>query len=98
MFVALDIVSGDVVHSDCSCPAGKLGYCNHIMALLLEIADYSLHQYQVIPEEIACTSRLRQWGLPGKSKAQAPVLETTIQKSVDKKGISSTAIRQLSPR
>ena len=56
MFVALDIVSGCVVHSNCCCPAGKSGYCNHVMALLLEIADYSLHNYKEIPTEVACTS------------------------------------------
>ena len=33
---------------------------------------------------------MRQWGVPGKSKSQAPIRQTTIQKAVDKKGISST--------
>ena len=33
--------------------------------------------------------RLRQLGVPGKSKSQAPVRQTTIQKLIDKKGISS---------
>ena len=31
------------------------------MALLLELADYSLNQFKNVPEEISCTSRLRQW-------------------------------------
>ena len=53
------------VIDDCSfCPAGKNGYCNHVMELLLEVADYSLSQFKPVPEEIACTSRLRQWGIP----------------------------------
>ena len=90
IFVALDLTNGEVIHADCSCPAGKCGYCNHVMALLLEVADYSLHNLPEIPTEVSCTSRLRQWGVPGKSKSQAPVRQTTIQKSVDKKGISST--------
>ena len=80
MFVALDKCSGTVVHADCSCPAGKCGYCNHVMGLLFEIADYSLHNLKEIPTEVACTSRMRQWGIPGKSKSQAPVRSTTIQK------------------
>ena len=28
----------------CSCPAGKSGYCNHMMALLYEVVVYSLNQ------------------------------------------------------
>jgi len=32
--VALDKDTGNVIHADCSCPAGKSGYCNHVMALL----------------------------------------------------------------
>ena len=60
------------------------------MALLLEVADYSVHNIPGIPAEVACTSRLRQWGVPGKSKSQGPVRQTIIQKAVDKKGISST--------
>ena len=42
------------------------------MALLLEVADYSLHNLPGIPTEVACTSRSSQWGVPGKSKSQDP--------------------------
>jgi len=34
VYVALDKNTGNVIHADCSCPAGKSGYCNHVMALL----------------------------------------------------------------
>ena len=51
----------------CSCPAGKSGYCNHSMVLLLELADYSLSEFQSFPEGIVCTSRLRQWDVPGET-------------------------------
>ena len=74
----------------CSCPAGKSGYCNHVMALLLELADYSLSQFKSVPEEIACTSRLRQWGVPGETMQKAPVMETSAQKQPISKGITST--------
>ena len=66
IFVALDQKNGEVIHANFSCPAGKCGYCNHVMALLWKVADYSLHNLPGIP------------------------IETTIQKAVDKKGISST--------
>ena len=41
--VSLDISTGKVSNAQCTCPAGNSGYCNHVMALLLEIADYSLN-------------------------------------------------------
>ena len=64
--VSLSISTGEVIEGSCSCPAGNSGYCNHVMALLLEIADYSLSQLKEVPDEIACTSRLRQWVYLGK--------------------------------
>ena len=83
-------ITSIVLDGSCSCPAGKSGYCNHVMALLLELADYSLSQFKSVPEEIACTSRLRQWGVPGETMQKAPVMETTVQKQPSSKGITST--------
>ena len=48
----LDKTLGEVKSANCSSPAGKSGYCNHVMALLFELADYSLNQLKHIPEEI----------------------------------------------
>lgn len=91
VFVCLNKDSGFVESAKCSCPAGNSGYCNHVMALLFEIANYSLNQLDQVPEEIACTSRLRQWGVPGESGApKSPVMWTTVQKNVNKRGISTT--------
>ena len=56
---------GDVLSAKCTCKAGKSSYCNHVMALLIEIADYYLHQLAEVPEEAACTERARRWGIPG---------------------------------
>ena len=58
--VKLCTTTRKVLDGSCSCPAGKSGYCNHVMALLLELADYSLRQLKSVPEGIVCTSRLRQ--------------------------------------
>ena len=89
--LSLCMVTAHVIDSTCSCPAGLSGYCNHVMALLFELADYSLNQLCEVPEEIACTSKLRQWGIPGKSSnAKEPVMNLTIHKQYDKKGISCT--------
>lgn len=88
--VALCRSSGKVSNAKCSCPAGLSGYCNHIMAFLLEVADYSLNQLPNVPEEISCTSRLRQWGVPGEVSNKAPVMDTVIQSQTTSRGISST--------
>ena len=60
------------------------------MALLFEVADYSLNQLKSVPEEISVTSRLRQWGVPGEVHLKSPVMATTVYKNVGKRGISST--------
>ena len=46
--------------------ADSSGYCNHILCLLLELARYSLEELDRVPEEAACTSMSRKWGVPGK--------------------------------
>ena len=61
-----------------------------MMGLLLKLADYSLNQFKSVTKEIACTSRLRQWGVPGETMQKAPVMETTVQKQPSSKGITST--------
>ena len=77
----LSMDTGNVLHATCSCPAGLSGYCNHVMALLIELADYSLNQLNEVPDEISCTSKLRQWGLPIKhSNIIEPVMNQTIHK------------------
>ena len=80
-----------VPSADCSCPAGKGGYWNHIKALLLELGEYSLRALKKVPEEKACTSVARQSGTPiNKDLPKAPVLPITIKKQAEKQGTSST--------
>ena len=68
--LAMCFVSGDVVESTCSCAAGKTGYCNHSLALMLKLCKFSLFESKSTqglvnltdqnPEE-ASTSRLQTW-------------------------------------
>ena len=37
------------------------------MALLFEIADYSLKCFTDVPQEVSCTSQARKWGIPSES-------------------------------
>ena len=83
--------TGEVHKATCSCPAGKSGYCNHVMALLYEIAEYSLNRLTEIPKEKACTSILRKWGVPGNKEAvKETVMRTTLISGDQKKGIQPT--------
>ena len=83
--------TGEVYKATCSCPAGKSGYCNHLMALLYEIAEYSLNQLTEVPREKACTSVLRKWGVPGnKEVVKETVMRTALTSSDQKKGIPPT--------
>ena len=54
--------TGEVYKATCSCPTGKSGYCNHVMALLYEIAEYSLNSLTQVPQEKACTSVSKKVG------------------------------------
>ena len=68
MEVSLDRNTAFITAANCSCPADSIGYCNYIMALLFELADYLLNQIDCVPEEISCTSKNRQWGIPRRLK------------------------------
>ena len=55
--------------------ANESGYCNHIMALLFEIADCSLHQLISIPSEKASISMTQRWGVPAANfTAKKPIM------------------------
>ena len=44
--LAMCIVSGDVLQSICSCVAGMIGYCSHLLALMLKLCKFSLFESQ----------------------------------------------------
>ena len=75
----------------CSWLTGKSGYCNHVMSLLYEIAEYSLNQITEVPQEKACASALRKWRVRwNKEVVKEIVMSTTLISSDQKKGISPT--------
>ena len=79
-----------VSSADCRFSTGKSGYCNHVIALLLQFADYSLRGFKSVAEEKTFTSVARPWGIPGiKDLPKAPLMSTTIKKLTDEQGISS---------
>ena len=65
--LALCIVRGDVLDSSCTYVAGKVGFCNHISALMLKVCKFALfetkstkdlNQEQDENPELACISQL----------------------------------------
>ena len=61
------------------------------MALLIEIADYYLHQLAEVSKEEACNERARRRGTPGERDfPKESVLVTSIQKHMSSRGINHT--------
>ena len=67
--LAMCIHLGDVLDSSCTCVAGKVGFCNHISALMLKICKFSLYKSKTTKDlrkeedenpQLACTSQLQQ--------------------------------------
>lgn len=66
--LALCIVKGDVLHSSCTCLAAKVGFCNHILALMLKVCKFTLFEEAKTTKDlhdehhenpsVACTSQL----------------------------------------
>ena len=83
--------TGEIYKATCSCPAGKSGYSNHIMALLYETAKYSFNKLTDVPQKKACTCVLRKWRVPdNKEVVKETVMRTTLVSSDQKKGILPT--------
>ena len=86
------IVSGQVIHANCSCRAGKVGYCNHVLALMFKACKFSLFDSKSTEDlcqeddeqpDLACTSQLQKWHKKGRGDkiSAQPVMEITISKT-----------------
>ena len=91
MEVSLDWSTGSVTAVKCFCHANYSSYCNHIMTLLFELADYTLNQLNCVPEQISSTSKNSQWGIPSEAQTfKDPIMKSPIRSDSDKKVFSST--------
>ncbi|CAB4002232.1 hypothetical protein AC249_AIPGENE28139 [Paramuricea clavata] len=68
--IALCLITGNVKNAQCSCVAGKVGFCNHVLALMMKLCKFSLYNCVTINEldneidmqpQYSCTSKLQQW-------------------------------------
>ena len=89
---ALCIVSGQVLHANCSCKAGNVGYCNHVLALMFKACKFSLYDSKNTDDlnqendenpDLACTSQLQRWHAKGRGENihPEPVMEVTVSKT-----------------
>ena len=90
--LALCIITEEVESSNCSCVAGKVGYCNHILALMFKLCKFSLFGCKFTEDlssdsdqqaKLACTSQLQQWHKKGGGAniCPEPVMEMVINKT-----------------
>ena len=90
--IALCTLTGAVKHATCSFLAGKVGFCDHVLGLMIKICKFSLYDCKDINElsneedmapPVACTSTLQLWHKTGRGdniKPQ-PVMEVVVKKT-----------------
>ena len=104
--IALCIVSGRVRSACCSCIAGKVGFCNHVLALMFKLCKFSLFNCastkDLCEEEdadapLACTSQLQQWHKKGGGSniAPQPIMEVEVTKTKDDDSKTRSGVRCL---
>ena len=53
--MVLSKVDGSVSHAYCQCPAGKVGTCSHMFAVMKLVGKWAIDKLTKIPEIKACT-------------------------------------------
>ena len=85
-------MSGVVKYASCTCVAGSVGFCNHVLAVMMKLCKFSLYCCQDIKDlenesdmtqAKACTSSLQLWHRPvrGDKIKPQPVMELEVKKS-----------------
>jgi len=88
--VTLCIISGNVMETTCTCAAGKVGYWNHTLALVLKIWKYSLFESKTTEDlndesdenpALEFASKLQSWHTRGQGDSihPQPVMEFVIK-------------------
>lgn len=90
--VALCIVSGKVKHAYCTCVAGAVGFCNHVLALMMKVCKFTLYECKSVSDleneddmqpKQACTSMLQRWHRKGRGDTivPQPAMEVVVHKT-----------------
>jgi len=90
--LTLSMITGEVLHSVCSCVAGKTGYCNHSLCLMLKLCKFSMYRSKTTVDlssesdenpQLACTSSLQNWHKRGRGETivPQPVMDIIVKKT-----------------
>ena len=74
-----ETVGGEIMSAYCSCTAGLLGCCNHVIAMLFRVQEAVMHGFN----KPSCTSELAVWPIPKNTKeilTVKPVAEVVFMK------------------
>ena len=85
--MAFSKVDGSVSYAYCQCPAGKVGTCSHMFAVMKLVAKWAIDKLTIIPEIKACTSKPCTWSVPqSRGKLfKSPILEILLISPASKK-------------
>ena len=86
-FMALSKVDGSVSYAYCQCPAGRVGTCSHMFAVMKLVAKWAIDKLTKIPELKACTSKPCTWPVPqSRGKLfKSPISEISLISPASKK-------------
>lgn len=104
--ICLCIVTGEVKSACCSCVAGKVGFCNHVLAFMFKMCKFTLYNCTSVKElseeqdqqsSLACTSQLQQWHKRGGGKniAPQPIMEVEVNKTKVDESSSRSGLKAL---
>ncbi|KAJ8315882.1 hypothetical protein KUTeg_006558 [Tegillarca granosa] len=75
---------GDVLGGSCMCVAGLGAACSHLAALLFALEDFIAQGFHNIPDDKACTDRLKQWNIPAKRHVEHTTISNIAPASIKK--------------
>ena len=80
-------VNGSVSYAYCQCPAGKVGTCSHIFAVMKLVAEWAIGKLTKIPEMKACTSKPCTWSVLQRrgTLIKSPISEILLISAASKK-------------
>ena len=52
--------TGEVIHANCACKAGKVACCKHVAAVMYNLLDFSNPSLNVVPDDVTCTQVLQK--------------------------------------
>lgn len=86
LFVAIDLGNYSIIQSNCTCAAGR-GKCSHVCGVFQYLRACGSFSRSLTDgeDELSCTSRPRQWGIPSRRvEPSVPVQDLQFKKVTEK--------------